>query len=886
MAELIAAGAAVGLASSFITFSDAAWRVVKRIKEYGDRTKDVPAVIKHIRAQLPVLIDKMAELKEESEDGSLIILPQSALAMAVKKCAEQINDLDDLTLKMCLEEGDTKFKALRKTLFSVHYEREVSKAWAELEGYKTTFILHFTKIKAPVGKLESLQSTKPIFMVPFEKDLKFVGRSDIMTKIDQKFRVQSRVALRGIDGVGKTQIAIEYCYGYRERHPNAHVFWVHASSIARFDQAYRDIARKLNLPGYGDLKANTLQLISEWLSCEDHGMWLMVLDNADDERTFFSSDPQVSSPETEQQASFIRYVPRSPKGSIIVTTRNARVGDALADGEESIVVLPLVRQDAERLLQSKLPQGYETGKENTANLLDTLGYLPLAITQAAAFISANRSDLAEYIETLQTSDSDLIDRLSRHHHDPRRDYDVSSSVIRTWALSFNQIRKQEPRAAQMLSLMAVLDRHGIPKSLLRRENEQRTEFTTALGTLQAFSLIEAERGGEAFVMHRLVQLSIRNWLELQSMREMYQEEAVELLSEEFPSGEHGNWKICETLLLHAQVVLGYQYSSKSSLLHRATLSYNAAWYEWQQGRYETAYKSCVEAHDAHQILLGESSHETLASLELLALVLSSQGNYEAARKMNQRVLELREKVLGKEHPNTLASMSNLASVLDSQGKYEAAEEMNQRALELEENVLGKEHPDTLTSMSNLASVLSSQGKYEAAEEMNRRVLELSEKVLGKEHPDTLTSMNNLALVLNSQGKYEAAEEMNRQALELRKKVLGKEHPDTLTSMSNLALVLNSQGKYEADEEMNRRVLELSEKVLGKEHPDTLTSMNNLALVLNSQGKYQAAEEMNRQALELREKVLGKEHPDTLASMSLALVLSSKGKHEAAQEMKR
>src|SRR5437762_5511421 len=35
-----------------------------------------------------------------------------------------------------------------------------------------------------------------------------------------------------------------------------------------------------------------------------------------------------------------------------------------------------------------------------------------------------------------------------------------------------------------------------------------------LGTLQAFSLIAAEKGGETFVMHRLVQLSTRNWLEL------------------------------------------------------------------------------------------------------------------------------------------------------------------------------------------------------------------------------------------------------------------------------------------------------------------------------------------------------------------------------------
>src|SRR5437667_7128993 len=105
MAELVAAGTAIGVASSFITFSEVAWRVLKRLKEYSDGIEDVPAVIKRIKAQLPNLIEKMAELKQENKDGSLFIPPLSALDVAVRKCEEQIKDLDDLTMKMCLETG-------------------------------------------------------------------------------------------------------------------------------------------------------------------------------------------------------------------------------------------------------------------------------------------------------------------------------------------------------------------------------------------------------------------------------------------------------------------------------------------------------------------------------------------------------------------------------------------------------------------------------------------------------------------------------------------------------------------------------------------------------------------------------------------------------------
>ncbi|KAI9869294.1 MAG: hypothetical protein M1813_000083 [Trichoglossum hirsutum] len=728
---------------------------------------------------------------------------------------------------------------------------------------------------------------KACFFMPFDRDTQFIGREDIIANIDRKLKIGRRVALAGIGGVGKSQIAIEYCYRFKAKNPSGNIFWVHASTATRFGQAYNDVARKLSLPGVKDPKANILQLVYEWLSDEDNGTWLMILDNADDIETFFGARPHGSLLGAEQTPSLFGYLPRSSKGSIIVTTRDARIGERLADREKPIMVVPPVIQEAECLLRSKLPPDHEWREVETAELLNALGYLPLAITQAAAFISENSLTLAEYIETLQASDSDMTDLLSENLHDPRRDRDTQSSVVRTWKLSFDQIRKQKPRAAQILSLMAVLDRHGVPKSLLRREDEKRIEFTTALGTLQAFSLIVAEKGGEALVMHRLVQLSTLNWLKSQNRTEVCQEEALELLSEKFPNGEHNNWKICGTLSPHAQVVLEYRYTSNSGLLHRATLLHNVAWYDWQQGRYEIAYKSCMEAYDIRQSILNENNPEILDSLGLLALVLQYQGKYSAAEEMGRRALGGREKVLGKEHPGTLTSVSDLVSVLQYQGKYKAAEEMNRRALGGREKVLGKEHPSTLMSMSKRASLLQNQGKYEAAEEMNRRVLGGNEKVLGNEHPDTLTSMSNLALVLQNQGKYEAAEEMTQRALCRRKKVLGKDHPDTLTSVSDLASVLQDQGKYGAAEEMNRRALGGYEKTLGKEHPGTLISMRNLASVLHHQGKYEAAEEMNRRALSGYEKVLGKEHPGTLTSVrNLASVLQNQGKYGAAEEMDR
>jgi tetratricopeptide (TPR) repeat protein len=612
----------------------------------------------------------------------------------------------------------------------------------------------------------------------------------------------------------------------------------------------------------------------------------MVLDNADDKEVLFGANAQAPSRQSRGQelAALIDYIPRSSIGSTLVTTRDRRVGERLMNREKPIAVVSFEVADAKQLLRNKLPKNDEWDEAASMELLESLNFLPLAITQAAAYISEEEVSLAHYLDLLRPGDVDAKDLLEQAYYDPGRDSKIQNSIFLTWQISFDQITKQKPRAAEILSLMAVLDGQAISDMLLRRKDERKVNFDTAIGTLKAFSLVTEEKNGAIFNIHRLVQLSTQKWLELQHVLVEWQEKALNAVFANCPlNGGFENWATWETISPHVQVVLEYIFSTKPCQLKRASILRKASSYDGEQGQYGAAYEKGMEAQTMCQKLLGKEHPDTLMSMDNLALVLDSQGKYVEAEEMHRQVLKLRKKVLGKEHPDTLMSMNNLASVLDSHGKYVEAEEMNRQVLKLKKKVLGKEHPDTWTSMSNLASVLYSQSKYVKAEEMNRQVLKLREKMLGKEHPNTLTSMDNLSLVLDSQGKYVEAEEMYRQVLKLSEKVLGKEHSNTLMSMNNLASMLDSQGKYVEAEEMNRQVLKLREKVMGKEHSDTLTSMNNLSLVLDSQGKYVEAEEMYRQVLKLSEKVLGKEHPNTLTSMNnLASMLNEQGK--CAKEM--
>jgi tetratricopeptide (TPR) repeat protein len=650
------------------------------------------------------------------------------------------------------------------------------------------------------------------------------------------------------------------------------------------DQAYGLIAERLGLSGFYDSQVTVFQQVSEWLSNAENGTWLMVLDNADDEETFFDHNSQEGSRGARKTLS--DYIPKSPGGFVIITTRDMRVGMRLTNGGEPIAVPRLVAQEAGHLLRSKLPQYQDKDGVDTAELLNTLDYLPLAITHAAAYIRENQIEPAEYTRILRKGDSDMTELLSEEIRDPWRDNATPTSIFQTWELSFGQIRKQKPRAAELLSLMAVLDRNEIPKSLLLGTDEGEGKFNAALGPLKAFYLITTGKGGNTFTMHRLVQLATQNWLKNHEETTRYQEEAVKLLSERFPSGEYATWQLCQALSPHAQVVLEYSYEPPSSLLH-AKLLYKVAWYEWKQGRYSIARSHSERAHDVRQKYLGGDDPQTLSSLALLAVVLKDLGEFKAAEAMHRKVLKRQEKVLGKEHQDTLRSVSDLAVTLRSLGKYNDAETMHRRALEGRQKVLGDGNSETLTSITDLAMVLVDQGKYKIGEKMHRQALERKWSVLGKEDPDTLASMESLAGVLEMQEKYEEAEQMYHDVLVLYRKALGEEHPDTLSCMNNLAGLYSKRGRLDTAEEMYRRALELYEKILGKEHPYTLASMSNLALVLEDQGRYDDAERMQRETLERSEKVLGKEHPDTLANMNnLACLLNGQGKYDEAEKMHR
>jgi tetratricopeptide (TPR) repeat protein len=662
---------------------------------------------------------------------------------------------------------------------------------------------------------------------------------------------------------------------------------VHSSTIPRLRQGYKKIAKSLKLPGWDDLNVDTFKLINDWLSDSQNGEWLIVLDNADDINIFYPPQTLQMSDDDKDDESYHHmadYLPRSPCGSMIITTRDKRLGERLADREKPIVVDAMNYTDAERLLRSKVGNSDESEDSSVKELLEILGYLPLALTQASAFINENDITVTEYLTEIKRNDAQVQEILSMDHGDHRRYSESGSSVLSTWKLSFEQISKQQPLAAEILSLMAVMDLYSVPKYLVIEPDANFSQTTSAFGTLKAFSLITAVKAGKEFEMHCLIQISVRHWLEIQNNLSGFQRSALRILSEHFPVGDFENWRKCEQLYPHAQLVLQYPSESNEEFLQRALLLHNMARYNDAEGRYPVAHSRFSEALTLRKKLLGLEDFDTLETASFLGEVLFREQKYKEGEEVMGFVLSGSKKTLGPDHSFTRMNMGHLAEMKTGQGHFTEAEALYRGALKGKEEELGTELVD-LKNADNLGAALRRKGEYDEAESWIRRSMIGREKSLGPIHPQTLRAVNHLGLILHRMGRNAEAELLNRRALDGFEQTLGREHHFTLQSLDNLSSVLRSHGKYEEAEKESRRAHAGLERLLGPEHRHTLQSLMSIALALEMQDKLEEAEILAKQALVVEYRTLGPDHPQIrVSAASVERILRKEGKDDEANEI--
>ncbi|CAG8898829.1 unnamed protein product [Penicillium egyptiacum] len=760
----------------------------------------------------------------------------------------------------------------------------------------------------------------PLSTVPFRRDPDFVDRGSLLDQIYEKGTTPGAwIALVGLGGVGKSQLAIECCYRIREKSPETWVLWIHAGNAARFEQSCRDIADRVKITGRTDPTANIFKLIHDWLVEERDRKWVLILDNVDDS-SFLHEVPPVGQGKQQSGQSgappgrpLLTYLPINHNGTMIVTSRSRSAAVTIVEESDIIQIEPMDLSHATMLFEKKL--GAQIEKGNIIQLATELDYMPLAIVQAASYIKQRtpRVSVPQYLEDFQKSDRKRTSLLAYDGGQLRRDWEAKNSILITWQISFNHIKQTQPAATDLLSLMSFFDRQGIPGTLLQHrlakghddtninseaeidiyDDDKRSktnsgvddDFEENIMMLRNYSMISTSVDGATFEMHRLVQLAMRKWLEVHRQLEHWKQKFIEILFCAFPTGDFDTWTVCQPLFSHVQSAVAQRPDEEGTLKKWASLLYTSAWFAYTKGDIIECEKMAVLAMKTREKLFGPHNEQTVNSIGMTGLAYILGGRWKDAESLQLQLMETHKRMLGPEHISTLTSMHNLALTYLHQGRWKEAEELYLQVIEARKQALGLEHPYTLTSMSNLASTYRNQGRWKEAEELYLQVIEAHKQVLGLEHPDTLTSMANLASTYQYQGRWKEAEELYLQVIEAHKQVLGPAHPHTLASMGNLASIYQNQGRWRDAEKFEVHVIETRKEVLGPEHPETLVSIVNLASTYQNQGRWKKAEELQAEGLKLCSQVLGPGHPYTLTNMAnLALTYQYQGRWKEAEEL--
>ncbi|KAL4744226.1 P-loop containing nucleoside triphosphate hydrolase protein, partial [Aspergillus terricola var. indicus] len=232
------------------------------------------------------------------------------------------------------------------------------------------------------------------WMVSLPRNPKFVRRQNELRKLEEILVAQNgprRIAITGLGGVGKTQVALELAYRLRDQDTECSVFWIPSTSHAMVEQSFQKIAQNLGL--CEGKPADVKEQVQTYLSSKRAGKWLLIFDNADDTDLWLSDHDRTPALED--------LLPQSEQGRILFTTRNWELAVELA--YSNIIPIPDVDKEAARnIFKSLLLQQSVLEDESTVvALLEQLAFLPLAIAQAAAYINKKRLNLATYLKLLQ-----------------------------------------------------------------------------------------------------------------------------------------------------------------------------------------------------------------------------------------------------------------------------------------------------------------------------------------------------------------------------------------------------------------------------------------------------------------------------------------------------
>ena len=649
-----------------------------------------------------------------------------------------------------------------------------------------------------------------------------------------------------------------------------------------------------------------MQLVKDWFEAEVSGQWLIILDNADDAEMFYGSG-------SKRLAS---YLPRSRRGSILMTTRFGKVANSFAHPRDTIVLSAMTLDEAKSLLSTRLEGVFQDlDMKLCEELSEEVERVPLALVQAASFMAQNSTSIEEYLEMYRRSDVAKIQLLSEEFEDDEtRDPGTRNPIATTWIISFDYIKSHDSQAADLLSFMSMLDAKAIPEFLLP-SGDNPILFKKALGTLQTFCFVTVRQevsisdSTRLFDLHRLVRLATRNWLATHESYDFWTAKALKKLATIYLSDtDPGYFEVISLVLPHAIELLATerlqpenastgipktfsnQPTSRFCDLNHA-LQQRSGRDERQSWGVSPISQPCSRACDLHHPLQQGNGRDERRSwgaspikdpqlcieaplicpkctLEVLSFVetwLVELHDYERCLSFAQRAYALKKHILGEDDDETLDTLGDLASAYElvatfkdtnSVAMFEKAKDSYRTRLLLSQAKHGLMDYRTLDSLFEFQQFSSTYGSKDEAQNLQQVLSTCCKELISQgENKITPALASIIARIQYQQGEWnEAHQSLTIERYQTMKVPL--DHRD-IWELARSAEIYENEGKFEAAESTLRRILEAQIEVNGPKHPDLARTMVLLAQVLRKSGKADDAREKATAALELTEEIFGR-----------------------------